>query len=310
MDVTIRQLKAFLEIASVRNFRIASSNLGMSQPSLSTMLKNLETSLGTALFTRTTRQVTLTTEGARFVPIAEGLVRNFELVIGNARRDVRDRGNRVSIAISVTSIIPLIFPKLLSELSRTHPQIKIRLVSGLSRDMLERVALGDAHLGIISSPPDAELFRSRKLLTDRLVVIGLRSDPVMQDKSPMNWATLREQRFVAWNSGGGMRDVINMTPQLAELMDHSYYEASNWEALKGLIHAGLGLAVVPWIIAHQERGKDLTYREISPLSGELVTGREVFLIERRDMIRTAVTNVVVDSIDRHLNERTADTGGM
>lgn len=309
MDVTIRQLKAFLEIASVRNFRIASSNLGMSQPSLSAMLKNLEASLGTALFTRTTRQVTLTTEGARFVPIAEGLVRNFELVIGNARRDVKDRGNRVSIAISVTSIIPLIFPKLLRELSRTHPQIKVRLVSGLSRDMLERVALGDAHLGIISSPADADLFLSRKLLTDRLVVIGLRNDPAMQETSPMDWATLREQRFVAWNSGGGMRDVINMTPELAELMDHSYYEASNWEALKGLIHAGLGLAIVPWIIAHQERGKDLTYREISLPAGGAVTGREVFMIERRNMIRTAVTNIVVDLIDRHINERTVDIGG-
>lgn len=309
MDVTIRQLKAFLEIASVRNFRIASSNLGMSQPSLSAMLKNLEASLGTALFTRTTRQVTLTTEGARFVPIAEGLVRNFELVIGNARRDVKDRGNRVSIAISVTSIIPLIFPKLLRELSRTHPQIKVRLVSGLSRDMLERVALGDAHLGIISSPADADLFLSRKLLTDRLVVIGLRNDPAMQKTSPMDWATLREQRFVAWNSGGGMRDVINMTPELAELMDHSYYEASNWEALKGLIHAGLGLAIVPWIIAHQERGKDLTYREISLPAGGAVTGREVFMIERRNMIRTAVTNIVVDLIDRHINERTVDIGG-
>lgn len=309
MDVTIRQLKAFLEIASVRNFRIASTNLGMSQPSLSAMLKNLESSLGTPLFTRTTRQVSLTTEGARFIPIADGLVRNFELVIGNARRDVKDRGNRVSIAISVTSIIPLIFPRLLKELSQTHPQIKVRLVSGLSRDMLERVALGDAHLGIISSLPDPELFVSRKLLADRLVVIGPRSDPAMQDKSAMNWALLREQRFVSWNSGGGMRDVINMTPQLAELMEHSYYEASNWEALKGMIYAGLGFAIVPWIIAHQERGGDLTYREIARLPGEAVSGREVFMIERRDTIRSSVTNAVVDLINRHLNERTADTGG-
>lgn len=106
-----------------------------------------------------------------------------------------------------------------------------------------------------------------------------------------------------------MRDVINMTPELAELMDHSYYEASNWEALKGLIHAGLGLAIVPWIIAHQERGKDLTYREISLPAGGAVTGREVFMIERRNMIRTAVTDIVVDLIDRHINERTVDIGG-
>ena len=63
MDVTIRQLKAFLEIANVRNFRIASTNLGMSQPSLSALLKDLERTLGTPLFTRTTRQVSLTSEG-------------------------------------------------------------------------------------------------------------------------------------------------------------------------------------------------------------------------------------------------------
>lgn len=307
MDVTIRQLKAFLEIANVRNFRIASANLGMSQPSLSALLKDLERTLGTPLFTRTTRQVSLTTEGAHFVPIADGLVRNFDLVISNARRDVKDRGNRVSIAISVTSIIPLIFPKLLKELSQTRPDIKLRLVSGLTRHMLERVALGDAHLCIISAMPDPELFTSRKLLSDRLVVIGQRGDPVMQDASPMDWELLRRQRFVSWNSGGGMRDVIDMTPQLAELMERSHYEASNWEALKGMVGAGLGLTVVPWIIAHQERGGDLTYREIADLPDGAVSGREVFLVERRDAARSTVTQIVIDLIDRHLNESTAYT---
>ncbi|MCO5091699.1 LysR family transcriptional regulator [Bosea sp. (in: a-proteobacteria)] len=305
MDVTIRQLKAFLEIANVRNFRIASTNLGMSQPSLSALLKDLERKLGTALFTRTTRHVSLTNEGAHFVPIAEGLVRNFDLVIKNAWRDIKDRGNRVSIAISVTSIIPLIFPKLLKELSQTHPDIKLRLVSGLTRDMLERVTLGDAHLGIISAMPTPKLFTSRKLLSDRLVVIGRRDDPVMQDGSPMDWELLRRQSFVAWNSGGGMRNVIDMTPQLAELMERSHYEASNWEALKGMVAVGLGLTVVPWIIAHQERGGNLIYREIAELPGGAVSGREVFMAERRDAPRSAVTQIVVDLIDRHIKESTA-----
>lgn len=305
MDVTIRQLKAFLEIASVRNFRIASTNLGMSQPSLSALLKDLERTLGTTLFARTTRHVSLTSEGAHFVPIADGLVRNFDLVISNARRDVKDRGNRVSIAISVTSIIPLIFQQLLQELSQTRPDIKVRLVSGLTRHMLERVALGDAHLGIISAMPDPELFTSRKLMSDRLVVIGQRGDPVMQDSAPMDWDLLRRQRFVAWNSGGGMRDVIDATPELAALMEPSHYEASNWEALKGMVGAGLGLTVVPWIIAHQERGGNLTYREIADLPDRAVAGREVFLVERRDAARSGVTQIVVDLIDRHLDASTA-----
>ena len=80
---------------------------------------------------------------------------------------------------------------------------------------------------------------------------------------------------------------------------------SRLHALTKADNAGLGLTVVPWIIAHQERGGNLTYREIADLPDRAVAGREVFLVERRDAARSGVTQIVVDLIDRHLDASTA-----
>ena len=78
MNITLKQIRAFLAIAQLKSFAQACELLHISQPALSVSIKNLEQTVGGKLFARSTRTLALTPEGERFVPIARRLLADFD----------------------------------------------------------------------------------------------------------------------------------------------------------------------------------------------------------------------------------------
>lgn len=78
MEVTIKQLRAFVAVAQFRSFIEASERLHLSQPALSITIKNLEGVVGGNLFNRSTRLIALTPEGQHFLPIAVRLLNDWD----------------------------------------------------------------------------------------------------------------------------------------------------------------------------------------------------------------------------------------
>ena len=75
MNLTQRQLSMFVITADLMNILRASQVLHISQPALSRALQELEAQLGVTLLQRTTRQLSLTTDGQQFLPVAQRLLR-------------------------------------------------------------------------------------------------------------------------------------------------------------------------------------------------------------------------------------------
>ena len=74
MNVTLRQIQAFLAVADLGNFTRAAARINMAQPALSLTIRELEAELGIRLFDRTTRRVELTAAGADFSYAARKLM--------------------------------------------------------------------------------------------------------------------------------------------------------------------------------------------------------------------------------------------
>src|ERR1700754_2138548 len=78
MKIDIRGLEAFIWIAELGSFRRAATHLNISQTAVSHRVSKFEESLGLQLFTRTTRQVTLTKAGTELLPGGRVLIADFE----------------------------------------------------------------------------------------------------------------------------------------------------------------------------------------------------------------------------------------
>lgn len=86
MNITLRQLKAFVLSARHASFSRAAEQMFITQPGLSIMMQELESQLGARLFDRTTRKVNLTEFGARFLPIATHCLSELEGAAATVRR--------------------------------------------------------------------------------------------------------------------------------------------------------------------------------------------------------------------------------
>ena len=77
MNVSIKQIQAFVAVARLQSFAEACTLLRLSQPALSISIKNLELAVGGKLLARSTRSVELTPEGAEFYPVAQRLLEDW-----------------------------------------------------------------------------------------------------------------------------------------------------------------------------------------------------------------------------------------
>src|SRR5258706_16473168 len=99
MNISTRQLRAFLSLAEERSFTRAAALTHLSQPAFSALIRSLEESLAQRLFDRSTRHVELTTEGRAFEASAQRVLAEFDGALAGARDFAARRRGRVAIAL-------------------------------------------------------------------------------------------------------------------------------------------------------------------------------------------------------------------
>src|SRR5438094_3088468 len=97
MNITSRQLKAFLLTAQHQSFSRAAEQLFITQSGMSVLVRELEAQLGFRLFDRTTRRVTLTEFGVKFLPIADRSLLELEAAAANIGRSATEADRHLSI---------------------------------------------------------------------------------------------------------------------------------------------------------------------------------------------------------------------
>src|SRR5512132_793945 len=110
MNVTLRQLRAFVNVAQFGVFTAAAERLHVTQSALSVMIRGLETELGLRLFDRTTRMVELTDAGREFYPIAEKTLEDLSSAVAHSRELADIKRGRVTIA-ATTLISSILLPR-------------------------------------------------------------------------------------------------------------------------------------------------------------------------------------------------------
>src|SRR3972149_4868845 len=164
------QLRLFLTIARHRSLSRAAAETRLGQATVSERLKALETELGTSLFERKGRGVTLTPAGEVFKPYAERALEVLREANDSARgaRD-GDRG-QVTIAVTVTSGAYLFAPALVA-FQREHPNVEVRVRSAHSWDAPGLVLDGVAQLALLSGPITHPQIESIATFTSPLVLV-------------------------------------------------------------------------------------------------------------------------------------------
>lgn len=276
MNVSSRQLLAFLEIIRLQSFARAAEQVHLSSSGMSMLVKELEEQVGARLFDRTTRSVTLTDAGRRFQPVAETVVSELRAV--RATLTGTEAAVRSRLDVAATPMVSAsLLPDVVRAFGQTHPQVQVTLadvdVSIVRRNVLDGEA--DVGLGFFVKPA-VGLVR-QPLCKFRLMHISPPGKGPGGTRSSQPWGSLSGLPLVSLPVENPIQAVIEK--HLARI-GRSHEERPRMNLIGtiiAMVRAGHGHAIIPSFAIDECVRQGL---EVSMLR-EPVVHIELFLVTRR-----------------------------
>ena len=243
MNVTLRQLQAFVAVAQHGRFGLAADRLHVTQSALSMLIRELESQLGLRLFDRHTRMVRLTEAGAELLPVAAKTIGDLETAVAASRELATLKRGRVSIATS-TVLAATLMPWVLRNFAQAHPGIRCVVRDVAEQEIRHRVRVGDVDLGIgtaLDADPEID---EVSLITDRMTMLCADRHP-LAERRQVSWRELAGHPLIVLGSGSPLRALVDRALDEAGVRVEPAYEVSFSSTVISMVAAGLGVAALP-----------------------------------------------------------------
>ncbi len=263
MGMEDHKLKVFCTVAETKSFSKASEIIHLTQPAVSLLIQAIEEIYETKLFDRASNTVTLTPAGEVLYKYAKEILSLY----ANAEKTIGEMTGLVKGSISIgasTTIANYLLPSVISDFRKTHPKIKVHLLVGNTKRIVEFLNAGSIDIGLVEGDVARQKMVVEKLVTDELTLIV----PPLHSwakKKNISIVEITKEPFIFREEGSGTRQMIEkylakhkITPQD---MTISMILGST-EAIKESVETGMGIAIVSrWGIR-----KEMKYGTLRPLS--------------------------------------------
>jgi DNA-binding transcriptional LysR family regulator len=271
----LAQIEGFIEIARLGNMRRAADALSISQPALTARLQALEEELAAPLFRRTHTGMILTPAGRAFLPHADRAIAAI-LSGGSLVREL-EHGVVGELALAVApAVSAYVLPEILVRFTEKHPDVRLRVRTGHSEEIVDLVVRGEVELGIVRQLRDARV-HSRPLYEDELVLVT-RPDHAFADAGSVDVAEISHVQLILFDRTSSYFEVTNALFRAAGVVPRGITEVDNIEAAKRMVERGLGVALLPGTAVADALSTG-SLREIE-LGGAATIRRQIVAVER------------------------------
>lgn len=297
MNITVRQLRAFLAVAEHGSFTRAAKALHITQSAASGLLRELETELGARLFDRTTRRVEPTEAGLELQTAAARVMSDLDDAIQGVRELVERKRGRVIVA-APPLLAATVLPAVIANHRTRFPGIRV-----VTRDMrtdaiLAAVRSGEADCGVGTFHANEDAIASTGLASDRLMLFAPR-DHRLAGSATVQWRELDGAELIALTPASTVRTLIDRTLDDQGIAAPPAFEVDQMATAVAMVEAGLGLAILPEYAGAFAR---LFAIAAVPLVDPVVT-REIAFISRKGRSLTEATQsfleVLRDGVRSH-----------
>ena len=288
LNISSRDLRAFLALAELSNFTRAAVACNLSQPAFSALIRGLETQLGVRLFDRSTRHVALTAEGEEFERSARRVLEEMELALAGLReRAARARG-RASIAL-LPSLAAGWLPQVLAEFRARYPGIGVEVADVLSEPCIERVRRGEADFALAATRGQSPELRAEPFCVDEFHLICRRDHPLARLRRPRA-REVGAHPFVHLSRTSSVRQYIDAATHPATFAP--VLEVEQLATVAGMVKSGLGVTIVPALALYQFDDPELARR---PLTWPGLK-RKIYLVRRRDRSLSLAAEALYEAV--------------
>jgi DNA-binding transcriptional LysR family regulator len=241
------QLRTFVDVVELGSFTAAARRLNLSQPAVSLQIRELEARCGIQLLDRLGKKPFPTTAGRQLLVHAHRILNENEDALAAMRRIREARGQQVRLGMSMTTLT-YVARDTVRHFKRDNPDIELIITLSPSTPLVDDVRSRNIDLAIVSLPIDGAQLNVQVFHEDNVIAILPEGDysPTPRAATP---ELLASAPFVVQ----GMTDVQTRLAQewfrQGGQAPHSFVEVRNLEACRAAVAAGLGVSIVPGVMA-------------------------------------------------------------
>jgi DNA-binding transcriptional LysR family regulator len=295
----LRQLEIIRAIAETGSFTAAGERLHVSQSAISRQILLLEDELGETVFHRIGRRIRITPAGESLVQLSNRVFRDLQETV-SAISETQETIRGTLRLVGGMTVCLYVFPTLLSEIRRVHPQLELKITVGSTERSIAMLRSGAADLGLLTLPIDAADLISVPVLREELLVVSYPSHPFARRRT-VEPEELNRQPFILFESGSITRRLVNEFFTREGIDADVVMETENVEIIKAMVRTGLGIGIVPWQAAAAEvRAKQL---RASRITGYPLVRETGWLYPKMGRLPRVISEVmrVFDSVQPRLN---------
>jgi len=242
MNITIRQLKVFREVARRQSFTRASKALYLTQPAVSMQIKQLEEAVGLKLFEKQGRHINLTDAGDEMQLLSDSILQQIDETQDHLQQIAS--GDQGKLRLAVATTVASVATRLMARFNEQHPAMSLHFTVTNREGLIQLLQNNETDIVIMGKPPEELELDTQELMANPLVIIAPPSHPLCDSKKPVSLNTLFQQDFILREPSSGTRQAIERFMNTHGRTLHSSIEMNSNDAITQSVAEGLGLGIV------------------------------------------------------------------
>lgn len=289
---TLRQLQFLLAVADEGSFSRAADACHVTQPTLSSGIKELEGILGTQLVEREAR-------GARLSAAGEIAVERARKVLAEAM-DLSAAVREASAPLTgdfrlgaIPTIAPFVLPRTLSYLREQYPDLRLHVREDLTERLLDMVRARKLDAALIALPFNAPGIETEAIAEDEFLLVADDKHPLTR-KNGLMPSDLDGEKVLLLEDGHCLRDHALSICRLPETGEAADVAATSLHTLVQMVASGLGVSLLPRLAASSNltSGTNLSVRPFA----EPVIGRSIGMAWRSGSAREKEARMIGEAV--------------
>ena len=306
--MTLPQLKYIVAIDRYRHFGKAAEACGLTQSTLSLMVKKMEEELDVRIFDRDAHPVAPTEIGRRIIDQARVVLYNVDQITQMTRSEKDSLAGPLKIAL-ISTAAPVLVPGLFKYIGENYPSISLQTEEMLTETILDKLRKAEVDMGILSGPVQDSDMLEIPLFHERFYAYVSPTHPAYAQDS-IRGESLFGQPF--WIIKDGIRQVDPSELSSGERITYDrFFEGGRVGTLIRIVNDSGGITIIP-----ETHVNLIMYSQQASLRPiiEPELRRTVSLVVRNDFIHEAKLNAVVDAVKSiipgHLHENIIRQGKL
>jgi len=260
-SLNLTHLRTFVDVIELGSFSAAAERLSLSQPAVSIQIRQLEKEVGVRLIERVGRKARPTAAGEELLDHAGRIDAAVSAALdAMARRSTGVMG-RVRLGTGATACIFLL-PPILRDLRHQFPTLEITVSTGNTLDIVKAVLENTVDIGLVTMPASGRMLDITPVMDDEFVAVAPHD---MQLPARITAAALSKLPVLLFEPGGNTRRITDKWLSRSRVTLKPVMSLGSVEAIKEMVGAGLGCAVLPGMAVRKEKDQgSLQVRSLSP----------------------------------------------